>query len=60
MLTFHNLEVKFGAASAYQCLQEIEKAAHLQSWKLVELDPEVRLEQAIQAQDAMRVMSVAA
>jgi hypothetical protein len=51
MLSFYEMELRFGAAGAYQCLTEIEKAAHIPSWQLTEVDPEIRLLNAFQAQD---------
>jgi len=53
MLTFHYLERKFGAPAAYHWLAEIEKAAGIQSWRMADLDPEMRLAKAIQTQDSM-------
>lgn len=49
MFTFHDLEMKYGTAAAYQCLVEIEKAASIN----VEtgIDPEARLAYAIWLQD---------
>jgi hypothetical protein len=52
MLSFHDLEIKFGPAVAYQCLAEIEKAARIPSWKMTEIDPEARLANAIHMQDS--------
>lgn len=53
MLSFQDLEIKFGAAVAMQCLAEIEKAARIPSWTMSEIDPETRLANAIGAQDAL-------
>jgi hypothetical protein len=53
MLSFHDLEMKFGPAVAMQCLAEIEKAARIPSWTMNEIDPETRLAMAIHAQDAL-------
>jgi hypothetical protein len=52
MLNFSELEMKYGIATAYQCLMEIEKAARIPSWKMSEIDPETRLMNAIRVQDA--------
>jgi hypothetical protein len=46
------MEMKFGAAVAYQCLTEIEKAANISSHEMVEIDPETRLALAIDAQNS--------
>ncbi len=51
MFTFHDLEMRFGPAMAYQCLVEIEKAARLRPCEF-DVDPEARLAAAIRAQDA--------
>jgi len=53
MLNFYDMEIKFGAAVAYHCLTEIEKAARIPSWKMAEIDPETRLNNALRVQDAM-------
>lgn len=50
-MSFYDLEIKFGAALAYQCLAEIEKAARIASFAMSEVDPETRLANAICAQD---------
>lgn len=52
MLSFHDLEIKFGAVLAMHCLTEIEKAARIPSWTMIEVDPETRLANAIIAQDS--------
>ena len=43
MLDFAALEDKLGAPGALHCLQEIEKAAHIRSADMIELDPDQRL-----------------
>lgn len=53
MLSFHDLEQKFGSAAAYQYLMEIEKASHIRSSDVVDLDPEARLALACQMQDSL-------
>jgi hypothetical protein len=53
MLSFHDLEMKFGPALAYQFLVEIEKAARIEAKSITGLDPETRLANACRAQDAM-------
>ena len=54
MFNFNELEMKYGAAVAYQYLTEIEKAANIPSWKMTGIDSETRLANAIRAQDALR------
>jgi hypothetical protein len=54
--TFHDLEIRFGAV-AYHYLQEIEKAARIASNP--SLDPEIRLERAVRAQDADQLQGAA-
>jgi len=53
MLDFHTLEIKYGSPTAYHLLAEMEKVAHIQSWVLVAVDPEIRLANALRTQDAM-------
>ena len=53
MLSFHDMEIKFGGAAAYQYLTEIEKTANIPSWDMAEIDPETRLANAIYAQDSL-------
>jgi len=53
MLSFYDLEMKFGPALAYQFLIEIEKAARMQAAQINGLDPETRLANACRAQDEM-------
>jgi hypothetical protein len=60
MLSYYEMEVKFGAAIAYQCLTEIEKAAHIPSWEMAEIDPETRLATAIHVQDCASDTSLVA
>ncbi len=52
MLSFSEMEVKFGGVVAYHCLAEIEKTANIASWQMAEMDPETRLANAIRIQDA--------
>jgi len=54
MLSFHEMEIKFGGVAAYQVLTEIEKTANIPSWDMAEVDPETRLANAIYAQDSFR------
>ena len=49
-MTFHQLELQFGSL-AYAYLREIEKAAGIASAQA--LDPETRLLNACEAQDAL-------
>jgi hypothetical protein len=51
MPSYQEMEMKFGPAIAYQCLTEIEKAARIPSWKVMALDLETRLANAIRTQD---------
>jgi hypothetical protein len=53
MLSFHAMEMKFGAAVAYHCLAEIEKTANIPSWQMAAIDPETRLANAIRIQDEL-------
>jgi len=53
MLSFYDMEIKFGTAVAHQCLAEIEKAARIPSWQMTTIDPETRLANAITAQDSL-------
>ena len=52
MLSYHDMELKFGSAVAYHCLTEIEKAANIPSWQVAEIDPETRLATACRVQDS--------
>lgn len=62
MLNFNEMEMKYGSAVAYQCLVEIEKAARIASHLVHHLTPEIRLSNAIRAQDALadQVIAIAA
>jgi hypothetical protein len=51
MLNFFTLEKKFGSPAAHQYLHEIEKAARICSADVAMLDPDLRLMNAIRAQD---------
>lgn len=53
MLSFSEMEMKFGSAGAYHCLVEIEKASCISSWQMASVDPEIRLANAMRVQDAM-------
>ena len=55
MLTFADMETRFGSSLAYHYLSEIEKTAAIASWQLAETDPEIRLGNACRAQDALAV-----
>ena len=55
MLSFQEMERKFGAIAAYYCLLEIEKAARHRSSEVADgMDLETRLQNACRAQDEMR------
>lgn len=54
MPSFHTLEMRWGAAAAYHYLLEVEKAAHIASWKVAECDNETRLKNAFVTQDNQR------
>ena len=54
MLSFQSMENRWGLAAAYQYLTEVEKASGIPSWAMADIDPEIRLARAIEAQDAMR------
>lgn len=51
MLSFQELEIKFGISAAYHWLCEIEKAARIASGTTLCLDPQTRLEIACRTQD---------
>lgn len=59
MIKFCEMEKKFGAAAAYHCLLEIEKAARINSSEVVNVDLETRLRNACRIQDAMLAGQVA-
>ena len=40
MLSFQEMERKFGTAAAYHCLLEIEKAAHIPTENVMGVDPD--------------------
>ena len=50
-MTFHELEMKFGMAAAYQYLVEIEKTVNVPSAEMATIDPEVRLSYALRLQN---------
>jgi hypothetical protein len=60
MISFHDLEMKFGPALAYQFLIEIEKAARIEAEQITGLDPETRLANACRVQDEMTEALLAA
>ena len=51
MPSYQEMEMKFGPAFAYQCLTEIEKAARIPLGRVLALDLETRLANALRAQD---------
>ena len=51
--SYDNLSEKLGEIVAYQCLTEIEKAAHICSADTAGISPEIRFVNAIRAQDTM-------
>lgn len=53
MLRFSQIENKFGPGAAYYCLLEIEKAAHIRSSEMVNVDLETRFQYACRIQDAL-------
>lgn len=57
MFTFHELEIKYGPAAAYQCLVEIEKAAQIRPETGGDL--EARLANALAAQDSVLELQAA-
>jgi hypothetical protein len=60
MFNFNELEMKYGAVIAYQCLTEIERASRIPSWEMTHVDPETRLANAIRAQDTSAPAMMAA
>lgn len=58
MLRFHDLEQKFGGVVAYHYLLELEKAANIESWDMVAVDPETRIANACRAQDVLAGQAV--
>ena len=53
LLSFENLVDRFGGITALQCLMEIEKAARIRPSSVREIDPEIRLANALHVQDAL-------
>jgi hypothetical protein len=51
-MTFENMATRFGEATAYECLEQIERAAHIQPQRSVNC-PEIRLAIALRTQDEM-------
>ncbi len=49
--SFHELEMRWGAAAALHYLMEIEKAVKIPSWTLTTLDPETRFARACTLHD---------
>ena len=60
MLTFQEMETRFGPSLAYAYLAEIEKSAAIPSWRMADLDPETRLSNAFRVQDAAQPSACAA
>ena len=60
MPSFHELELRWGAPTAYHYLTEVERAARIPSHKTMGTDPEKRLADAFRAQDSMSLMDRAA
>jgi hypothetical protein len=61
MPSFHELEIRWGAAEAFHYLLETEKAAKIASWKMTSIDPETRLANACRVHDqALSVQHVQA
>ncbi len=60
-ITFEGMTDRFGEIMAYQYLEQIERAAHMQPQRSID-NPEVRLARALRAQDEMRepALSIAA
>jgi hypothetical protein len=56
MMSFDQLETRYGYTVAYDLLLQIEKVARIQSWAVVAVDPETRIANALRIQDAMAVM----
>ena len=52
MLTFHELETRFGPVLALEYLAEIEKSAAIAPARMAGIDPELRLRAAFTIQDA--------
>lgn len=51
MISFYEMEKRFGAAAAFHCLLEIEKATNICSQSQASVDFETRLQNACRAQD---------
>lgn len=51
MLSFHEIELKWGEPVAHHILAEIEKAARVPSSQTIGLDPETRFANALRIQD---------
>lgn len=51
MARFCELEARWGAAGAYHYLLEAEKSANIPSWKVADIDPEIRLANAYYVYD---------
>jgi hypothetical protein len=54
MLSFHEIESRWGAPIADYVLAEVEKAARIPASETANLDPETRLANAIRIQDAWK------
>lgn len=59
MFSYQELVMKYGPSAAYQCLIEIEKAARIAAHEVADINPEIRLNNAIRAQDALAEQKVA-
>lgn len=53
MLTFEHLEQKYGSVAAHCWLMEIEKTVRIRSSEVASIDPELRLLNALRAQDIL-------
>ena len=53
-ITFNDMATRYGEITAWHYLVEIERAARIQPQHYYNADPEVRLSNALRAQDAMK------
>lgn len=58
IMSYTDMELRWGTAFAHYLLREIEKATFLKPQE--SLDPEIRLANALRIQDAMNLASIAA
>jgi hypothetical protein len=49
LLTFHELEVRYGPDLAHQYLVEIERNAAIDPEEMLDVDPQMRLDNALKA-----------